>query len=440
MKRTYTDNERTKNPLAFSGYSWVIVGISALILFFSGPGQTYNVSVFINSYIESEGWSRSAVSGFYSMATLIAGLLMPLSGRWIDGKGHRLMTPVIATLLAAACIWMSFMKSPWMLMVGFFMIRFLGQGSMSLLSSTLTPQWFVRKRGIALSLTALGGVAGSAMIPVISNRLITNYGPAFAWRFWALLLLGIMVPAGWLLIRNRPEEIGMGPDGMMAYENEQQLSQMPHQQENLPGRVHEAHDWTPGEAMKTRAFWMMLFCMLIPSMINTGITFHMVSIIGEKGFDSSFAALILSIYAMVQLPVTFLAGWLCDHYRVHRLKAFNFGLLAVSMLMVLYSPSRLLLIVYALVHGIYSAIDSVSTGVWWPNYFGRRYLGSIRGMGMTAMVIGSALGPLPFGIAFDTFGNYQFIILVMLIFPLAGFLAALISPPPVLNHISGQEE
>ncbi|MEN1761100.1 MFS transporter [Anoxynatronum sibiricum] len=437
MKHTHINDKHTSNPLAFAGYSWVIVGISALILFFSGPGQTYNVSVFINSYIDSEGWSRSAVSGFYSIGTLAAGLMMPLAGRWIDRRGHRMMTPVIAMLLAVACLWMSFMRAPWMLLVGFFLIRLMGQGSMSLLSSTLPPQWFLRKRGIALSLTALGGVAGSAMIPVISNHLITNFGPAFAWRFWALLLLGIMVPAGWLLIRNRPEDIGMGPDGMMAYENEQQLSQLSNQQESSFESLSETHDWTPGEAMKTRAFWMMIFCMLIPSMINTGITFHMVSIIGEKGFDSSFAALILSVYAMVQLPVTFMAGWLCDHYRVHRLKAFNFGLLAISMFMVLYSPSRLLLIVYALVHGIYSAVDSVSTGVWWPNYFGRRYLGSIRGMGMTAMVIGSALGPLPFGIAFDTFGNYQFIILVMLIFPLAGFLAALISPPPAYIKPSG---
>jgi MFS family permease len=417
----------SQSRLAFPGYSWIIVGISALILFFSGPGQTFNVSVFINSYIESEGWSRSAVSGFYSVATLAAGLMMPFSGRWIDRKGHRVMTPVITVLFAGACLWMSFMKAPWMLLTGFFMIRLMGQGSMTLLSSTLTPQWFLRKRGIALSLTALGGVAGSALIPLISNRLILAHGPAFAWRFWALLLASIMMPLGWLLIRNRPEDIGMGPDGIMHYEMDRAIPQQSLTKQTFPAD----DDWTPKEAMKVRAFWMMIFCMLVPSMINTGITFHMVSIIGEKGFDSTFAALILSTIAIVQLPVTFAAGWMCDRFPVHRIKAFNFSLLAAAMLMVLYSPSRQMLLAYAVAHGVFTGIDAVSTGVWWPNYFGRRHLGSIRGMGMTSMVIGSALGPLPFGFAFDTFGNYEIIILAMMVFPAAAFLAAITSPSPV---------
>ncbi len=453
------NNQQTKHKqsrLAFPGYSWMVVGISALILFFSGPGQTFNVSIFINSYIESEGWSRSAVSGFYSMATLAAGFMMPISGRWIDKKGHRVMTPVIASLLAAACLWMSFMSAPWMLIIGFFMIRLLGQGSMTLAANTLVPQWFIKKRGIALSLVALGGVAGSTFIPLISNRLILSYGPGFAWRFWAFLLTALMAPIGWLCIRNRPEDIGMAPDGRMGYEASTEEKEKHSISSALKNKAAETanatetlvteipaepekslpleEDWTPAEAMKSRVFWMMIFCMMVPSMINTGITFHIVSIIGEKGFDSTFAALILSITAAVQLPVTFLAGWLCDHFPVHRIKAFNFLFLAAAMIMVLYSPSRLLLIVYAVIHGLFTGVDSVSTGVWWPNNFGRRYLGSIRGMGMTSMVIGSALGPLPFGFAFDTFGSYQFILTVMLLFPALAFLAAITSPSPVKSE------
>lgn len=452
MNKKHTINNQSR--MAFPGYSWIVVGISALILFFSGPGQTFNVSIFINSYIESEGWSRSAVSGFYSMATLAAGFMMPLSGRWIDKKGHRVMTPVIASLLAAACLWMSFMSAPWMLIIGFFMIRLMGQGSMTLLANTLAPQWFIKKRGIALSLVALGGVAGSTFIPLISNSLILSYGAGFAWRFWAFLLLALMVPIGWFFIRNRPEDIGMSPDGRMGYETSREVKEKltlscPLQKNKVAETASftvklvtetsadgekpliKEEDWTPVEAMKSRVFWMMIFCMMVPSMINTGITFHIVSIIGEKGFDSTFAALILSTTAAVQFPITFVAGWLCDRFPVHRIKAFNFLLLATAMIIVLYSPSRLLLMVYAVVHGIFAGIDAVSTGVWWPNNFGRRYLGSIRGMGMTSMVIGSALGPLPFGFAFDTFGSYQFILTAMLLFPALAFLAAITSPSPV---------
>ena len=88
------------------------------------------------------------------------------------------------------------------------------------------------------------------------------------------------------------------------------------------------------------------------------------------------------------------------------------------------------LIIYALVHGTFMAFDAVSTGVVWPNYFGRKNLGSIRGFAMTAMVLGSALGPLPFGIAYDYFGSYNQIMIGILILPLFAIIASLFSPPP----------
>lgn len=416
-----------KSTIKYRGYHWVIILLSGMILFFSGPGQTFNVSVFIDSYIESEGWSRSAISGFYSVATLAAGLLMPLSGRTIDKKGHRFMTPIIAGLLALSTLWISFTTAPWMLILGFFLIRLLGQGSMSLLASTLIPRWFNRKQGIALSLVAIGGIAGSAFIPLISNSLISSFGAGFAWRFWSLSLIFIMVPFAILLIRNNPHDVGMAKDGLQAYEVDYITAQ-----QNIQSAQFEldSTSWTVSSATKSRVFWMMLFCMVVPSMINTGITFHIVSIFALKGFPSSFAAIILGITAGIQFPIGFLAGWLCDRFPVHIIKSFNYLILGLALIGLLLSQSTLFLILYAITHGIFNSVDSVSTGVWWPKNFGLKHLGTIRGMGMTAMVIGSALGPLPFGLAFDAFGNYQFIMLLMLIFVFLAFFAAFTSPPP----------
>lgn len=413
--------------IKLGNYHWVIILMSGLILFFSGPGQTFNVSVFIDSYIESEGWSRSAISGFYSAATLVAGLLMPLSGRYIDKLGHRFMTPVIAGLLALSTLWISFTTAPWMLILGFFLIRLLGQGSMTLLAATLIPRWFNRKQGIALSLVAIGGVASTISIPLISNSLITNYGSSFAWRFWAVSLLFIMVPVALLFIRNNPHEVGMAKDGLQAYEEESFSGQQSLQSAQLK---LDSTSWTVASATKSHVFWMMMFCMVVPSMINTGITFHIVSVFALKGFSSSFAAIILGITAGIQFPIGFLAGWLCDRFPVHIIKAFNYLFLGLALIGLLLSQSALFLILYAITHGIFNGVDSVSTGVWWPKNFGLKHLGTIRGMGMTAMVIGSALGPLPFGLAFDTFGNYQYIMLAMLIFVALAFMAAFTSSPP----------
>ena len=104
-------------------YGWVIVFISACGIFFSGPGQTYSNAVFIDSYIRDFGWSRSFVSGIYSVATLFSGLLLLLVGRAIDRYGQRRMSVLISALLAVACLWNSFITGSVMLFIGFFLIR-----------------------------------------------------------------------------------------------------------------------------------------------------------------------------------------------------------------------------------------------------------------------------------------------------------------------------
>lgn len=415
-------------------YGWTIVGIAAVCMFFSGVGQTFAVSIFITSYVEDFGWSRSLVSGYYSVATMVAGLLLPLVGRMVDKGGHRKLITVVSALLGLACLWMSFVTRPVMLFVGLLFLRLFGQGSMMLIPSTLVPQWFVRSRGKALSFMAVGGVVGAGVLPPLNNWLATTFGMGNTWRIWAVLLIGFMAPLGWHLVRNLPEEIGEIPDGRR---NASQERDNPKYMNRIP--VSEA-SWTLKEAMATRAFWFMLFCMVVAAMVNTGITFHIVSIMGSKGHSSAFAAMVLSITALIQFPLTFVAGYVVDRVKVSYVKAASFVVLLAAMTMLLASESRYALILFALVHGVFTVFDTVSTGVLWPNYFGRKNLGSIRSIAMTAMVIGSALGPLPFGYAYDIFQGYTEILLFMMVFPVLAIFAAFLSPIPHYRQETALEE
>lgn len=121
-------------------YGWFIALFAAIGLFFSGPGQTFSVSIFINAYIEEFGWSRSLVSTYYSLATLAAGFTLPFIGRIVDRKGYRFSLVLIASLLAGAALYMSFVTTSLMLVFGFYMLRLFGQGSMTLLPNALVPQ------------------------------------------------------------------------------------------------------------------------------------------------------------------------------------------------------------------------------------------------------------------------------------------------------------
>ena len=410
-------------------YGWIIVLIGALGIFFSGPGQTYSNSIFIDAYIEDFGWSRSLVSSVYSIATLVAGLIMIFVGRFIDRFGQRVMMVVVGTLFAIACFWNSAVSTIWMLSIGFFAIRLLGQGSMSLIPNTLAAQWFVKKRGFAVSLMALGSFISAMVFPIINTWLIDTWDWRFAWQFWGILLLVIFVPVALLGVRNKPEDIGLEPDGPLKQKEELKP---------ILGSavVKEAEeDWTLQEAKKTRAFWAILICVGIPSMINTGITFHILSIFGSNDLSPGIAATVLSLMAMVGIPMSFVSGFITDRVQTNYLLLAIFIIEFILLLMLLITNNFFMAILFGIIWGTANGLERISLNVIWPNYFGRKYIGSINGVGVTMTVLGSSLGPLPFGVGFDLFHSYTPVLLASLIFPVIGMVCAILAKKPNKSEI-----
>ena len=135
-------------------YGWIILIVGVIGYIMSSPGQTYSVSIFIEHFIEDLGINRSTVSTLYMMGTLTASLTMPFVGRQIDERGPRVVVGIVTVLFSLACVYMGFVQNTVMLGIGFLFIRMLGQGSMSIVSSNILNQWWVRKRGLIL------GIAG----------------------------------------------------------------------------------------------------------------------------------------------------------------------------------------------------------------------------------------------------------------------------------------
>lgn len=256
----------TKTKLFFgrSYYGWFIVIIAGLGVFFSGPGQTYSNSAFIDAYILEFGWSRSQVSGIYSAATLAAGLIMIFVGRFIDRFGQRIMMVTIGTLFAIACFWNSTVSSIWMLALGFFLIRLLGQGSMTLIPNTLVAQWFIKKRGLAFSIMTLGSFISAMVFPIINTWMINTWDWRFAWQFWGVILLLVFVPIALFGVRNKPEDMGLEPDGLGTQNTEKFKPLI-----GTSVVKEAAEDWTLGEAKKTKAFWAILVYVGIPAHLVT---------------------------------------------------------------------------------------------------------------------------------------------------------------------------
>jgi MFS family permease len=404
-------------------YGWIILAVSTLAIFISGPGQTYSVSIFVNHIISDLGWSRTLVSGLYTAGSLTAGAIMILLGRLLDRYGARVMLTVVAILFGFAAIWMSSVDHPIKLVVGFAAIRTLGQGSLTLIPTTLIALWFVHWRGKATAIGTLGGAISHAAFPLLIHLLISNTGWRDAWIILALIIWPVLLLPSVFLVRRSPESVGLLPYGQTpAPENQAE--------KGSTGTIREA-SMSLAEAIRTRTFWLLLFAGSAPALISTGLTFHHVSFLASKGMSSAIAASVFVVVAPMQILGSFISGFLADRFPSRYLLAVGQMLLVATMLWTFLITSTWQAFFYGALMGLGNGFNMTTTTVIWPNYYGRSHLGSIRGVATAGMVAFAALGPLPFGFLFDLSGTYSSAILIFLALPALCVVAALLAYPPV---------
>ncbi|WP_259599873.1 MFS transporter [Clostridium botulinum] len=364
---------------------------------------------------------KKGFSSIYSIATLIAGFTMIIVGRFIDKFGQKKMILFAGSLLALSCFLNSMISNTLMLFIGFFLIRLFGQGSMTLIPNTLVPQWFIQKRGLAFSMMTLGSFVSAMIFPIINVWLISQWGWRFAWQFWGILILILFIPIVWLFTYNKPEELKLLPDGKKVTTDKN----------NKDNNIILEESWTLKEATKTNTFWMLLICVGIPSMINTGITFHIVSIFSDNGLNASSAAIVLSLMAIVGIPMSFVSGVITDKIKTNYILLTIFIIEIGLLLLLSHVTTYVLAIIFGIIWGVANGLERIGTNIVWANYFGRKYVGSINGIGSTMLVIGSSLGPLPLGLGHDVFQSYSVTIYIMILFPIIGLICAILAKKPV---------
>jgi MFS family permease len=408
-------------------YGWMIVLMSGLAFFFSAPGQTYSISVFINAYNQEFGYSSTLISSGYSIATMISGLLIIFMGKAIDRFGQRKMLIIVVIMLSITAFFNSFVSNIGMIFVGFFFLRYFGQGSMTLIPNSLVPQWFEKKRAFAISLSGIGNLIATLSIPAFNYWMITHYGWVHAWRVWSLVLLIGFVPLVILFIFNKPEDLGITMENLTAGTDEEIKASL---------LKMEAESFTLKQAVKTKEFWFVGLISTIPSMFTTGITFHFFRMMELRNVTNEQSALIIGLVAFPAFFMPFIARLVIDKYPTKYTLFVTLVLMIVSMGWLAWAVSNAVTAIsFILFYGSAVAVQGVALNVLWPNYFGRKYLGSIRGAATVFMVLGSALGPLPFGIDYDISGGYNNVLIIMMIYTGITAILALLIKPPVKTEI-----
>lgn len=402
-------------------YGWVIVAVAAVSFLFTSPGQTYSISAFIDVYIEEFGFSRTTISTIYSLATLLSGLLMVGMGKMVDKFGQKFMLIVSGVMLALVTLFNSFVFTIPMLAIGFFSARYFGQGALNLIPGTLVPQWFKAKRGLAMSISKLGISIAGVGVPLMNVYMINAYGWQSTWRLWSVLSVILFIPLVLLFVVNTPEEIGLKPDNIELKEEEIEEEAL----------EVEANSWHVTEAVKTKTFWQLGSLAMIGPLVSTGLMFHFYSILGERGLSTTEAAIALGLMGIPGFFFSLVSGYLVDHIVPKKILALGLSIMGLGIILLAFSIHLVLAVIAVVIYGSGQATYFVAIGVMWPNFFGRKYLGSIQGIATFFMVVGSALGPFPFGLSYDFLGTYNPVLTFAVALIGSGCLVALQIKAPV---------
>lgn len=403
-------------------YGWIMLGVGSLAVFASGPGQSHIFSVYIAPVSDDLGISRTSISSAYAAATLLAAFGLPLVGRLIDRVGVRRVSLAVALLFGFANMAFGHVAGLLTLALAFMGLRFLGQGSLMLSGNYLVSQWFSQRRGIALSLTALGFSVSMAVHPPLAQWLIDEVGWRASWFWLGVISWALLVPLIAVLVQNRPEDIGLVPDGRAARDVEASFD---------GGALHVGLDLRA--AVRTPAFWIIALGLASLSMLVTGMFFHQVSVFSLQGLDRHLAARAFSISAVVMVATMPIFGYLLDRLPTRPMFASALLLMSASLVALASVRDFASMVAFSMLFGLANAGLQSHYTFMWPRYFGRRHLGSIQGAAQTIGVVGASIGPLPLGLAFDLFGRYTATLYLLAVLPVACALMLVFLRPPRLS-------
>jgi MFS family permease len=445
-----------------------MLGISGAAQYMSAPGQSYSVAAFKDPMLEQLRVSEIDYSLAYACATVVSACLLPFVGRLVDRFGARIMLPFIATGLTAACWMMSYVESLQDLYFGFAFVRSLGQGALSLVSVWIVGEWFEKKRGIATAIAGLGGGLSVMTIPLINNWLIQNYAWQTAWQVLACCVWAMLMIPGILILRDRPEEMGLHPDGLppddvpsdqsaddadasdadtsgtesrtpvsdefdsgSSFESPN-VGQPEEQPQAFTGPTITSFEdsWTVSEVLRNPTFWKLLCVPATSGLVGTGLIFHQVELLKRHGLDRTESLLMMTVQAGFATLLQFPTGWLTDRVPSRYILAAAMLVLATANLLVIYMPVMWMAGVYALLLGIHGSVMRSTATVVWINYYGRAHQGAVRGVAWSAMILASAIGPLPLAISIDHYGSYEPALLMFLALPLSAAAAVWTAYPP----------
>jgi MFS family permease len=405
-------------PKIFYGW-WIVAagfGIEALI----GALMFHAYGAYVVLLREEFGWSKTLLSAAFAMARAESGIFGPLQGWMTDRFGPRALIRTGMTIFGVGFILFSFIGSPVTFFITFFIMA-VGSSLGGYLPITVAlVSWFRRRRALALSISSAGMAAGGFLVQFIALAM-THWG----WRWTAfasgVLVLLVGVPLA-QLVRHRPELFGEQPDG------DRIDPAAPARRRARPAVV----DFTPREAVRTRAFWCMAVGHGAALLVVSAVMVHLIVHVTERlGYSLQQGAAVLALLTVAQLTAQLGGGWAGDHFNKRALVVGCMVAHAAGLLLVAHATAFWMIAAFAILHGAAWGIRGPLMSAIRADYFGAASFGTITGISSMIVMLGMMGGPLVAGILADRTGSYVPGFQVLSALAALGSIAFLFATPPV---------
>jgi MFS family permease len=384
-------------------YGWVVVAVTFVTMAIGVNARTA-FSLFFPPILSEFGWERGVTAGAFSFGFVVSGAVSPLIGRLMDRAGPRAVMELGVALMGGGLLLAPLTTAPWHLYITIGVM--VGAGSVCLGysgQSLFLPNWFIRRRGLAIGIAFAGvGIGSVTLLPWVQH-LIEHTGWRTACTAMGLMVLIVLAPINFLL-RKRPEDIGLLPDGEAA----------PHATSarpvsNILDPVWAATDWTLPRALRTARFWWIALGYFCGLYIWYAVQVHQTKYLLDIGFSPNVGVWALGVVSLLGIPGQIALGHLSDRIgreAIWGISSFGFAICFAALIALKYEPSLALVYLMVFAQGALGyGLTSIMGAVVLEIFQGPHY-GSIFGCVMLVALAGGAAGPWVTGTLYDLTGDY----------------------------------
>ena len=415
-------------------YGWWIVMIGVVLLTINSLAVFRGIGVLVIVLRKELGWNRTQVTIGTFLSRAEGAALGPIEGYLIDKIGARKMVLIGMSIMGVGFLMFSRIQNVWQFYAVYIVIT-LGAGMGGWLAvASLINNWFIRKKSIAMAI-AMSGI-------YIAGFLLTPYGKAMYIDFrLTLLVIGLIVLVvtfpSVFIIRNKPELMGLLPDGNRGCRNKKTLSDNPNTLPDLAMGTNPI-DFTVSQALKLPVFWILTLAHVCSTIsiatmgvhLTPRITDLLVSLGRSEESALTLATNVEFVYSAFALPAIFISGSLGDRFSKQKMLVFFLILQSISTLILALGNTLSMAFVFAVIYGIAFGGRVPLMSAIRGDYFGRKNFASITGWSMLPNGILMAIVPVTIAWWYDNYHTYTLPFLVLAMINFVGAVVMIFANPP----------